>query len=233
MLSKFFKRQPVDQVFPRPGRPPQQFTRPRRGRLRRAHPPGRFVDLGLARRFARRGSRRLHGADAHPAAGDPHRAHRQGPDGSAQTGTGKTAAFALPILSRLGKHRQGNAARAHPGADARTRHAGGRGVPRRTGSSPICARRRFTAASATASSATNSSAGWTCSSPRRGGCSITSSSARFRLQGVEILVLDEVDRMLDMGFLPDVKRIVEKCPPRDKRQTLFFSAPRCRPRSRS
>ena len=44
------------------------------------------------------------------------------------------------------------------------------------------------------------------------------------LAGVEILVLDEVDRMLDMGFLPDVKRIVEKCPPRDKRQTLFFSA---------
>ena len=44
------------------------------------------------------------------------------------------------------------------------------------------------------------------------------------LQGVEILVLDEVDRMLDMGFLPDVRRIVEKCPPREKRQTLFFSA---------
>jgi ATP-dependent RNA helicase RhlE len=36
------------------------------------------------------------------------------------------------------------------------------------------------------------------------------------------LVLDEVDRMLDMGFLPDVKRIVSLCP--DKRQTLFFSA---------
>ena len=44
------------------------------------------------------------------------------------------------------------------------------------------------------------------------------------LAGVEILVLDEVDRMLDMGFLPDVRRIVEKCPSRDKRQTLFFSA---------
>jgi ATP-dependent RNA helicase RhlE len=42
------------------------------------------------------------------------------------------------------------------------------------------------------------------------------------LRDVEILVLDEVDRMLDMGFLPDVRRIAEQCP--TSRQTLFFSA---------
>ncbi len=42
------------------------------------------------------------------------------------------------------------------------------------------------------------------------------------LRNVEVLILDEVDRMLDMGFLPDVRRIVEKTPP--SRQTLFFSA---------
>ena len=42
------------------------------------------------------------------------------------------------------------------------------------------------------------------------------------ISGVEILILDEVDRMLDMGFLPDVRRIVEKTP--RSRQTLFFSA---------
>jgi ATP-dependent RNA helicase RhlE len=42
------------------------------------------------------------------------------------------------------------------------------------------------------------------------------------LDDIEILVLDEVDRMLDMGFLPDVKRIVQKCP--KSRQTLFFTA---------
>lgn len=42
------------------------------------------------------------------------------------------------------------------------------------------------------------------------------------LSGVEVLVLDEVDRMLDMGFLPDVRRIIEKTP--RTRQTLFFSA---------
>lgn len=44
------------------------------------------------------------------------------------------------------------------------------------------------------------------------------------LSQVETLVLDEADRMLDMGFIPDVKRIVYATPHKDKRQTLFFSA---------
>ncbi|MFZ5724661.1 MAG: ATP-dependent RNA helicase RhlB [Pseudomonadota bacterium] len=44
------------------------------------------------------------------------------------------------------------------------------------------------------------------------------------LDQVEILVLDEADRMLDMGFIPDVKRIVRLCPGHDHRQTLLFSA---------
>ncbi len=46
----------------------------------------------------------------------------------------------------------------------------------------------------------------------------------INLSRVEIVVLDEADRMLDMGFIPDVRKIVYKTPPKDKRQTLFFSA---------
>ncbi len=45
---------------------------------------------------------------------------------------------------------------------------------------------------------------------------------RILLNGVEIFVVDEADRMLDMGFIPDVEKICTLLPPR--RQTLFFSA---------
>jgi ATP-dependent RNA helicase RhlB len=41
---------------------------------------------------------------------------------------------------------------------------------------------------------------------------------------IEILIIDEADRMLDMGFIPAVKKIVSSTPPKSKRQTMFFSA---------
>ncbi len=44
------------------------------------------------------------------------------------------------------------------------------------------------------------------------------------LDQVEILVIDEADRMLDMGFIPQVRRIVRQTPSKDYRQTMFFSA---------
>jgi len=44
------------------------------------------------------------------------------------------------------------------------------------------------------------------------------------LRDVEVLIIDEADRMLDMGFIPDVKTIIRQTPPKDKRRTLLFSA---------
>lgn len=46
----------------------------------------------------------------------------------------------------------------------------------------------------------------------------------IRLNHVELLVIDEADRMLDMGFIPDIRKIVVSTPHKDKRQTMFFTA---------
>ncbi len=109
------------------------------------------------RRPARRGSHRLHRADPIQERAIPIVLTRKDLIGSAQTGTGKTAAFALPILSLLAT-RPGAAARARPGPDARAGHAGGRRVPRIRPAFRTCALPRSTAAWATASSAPTSSA---------------------------------------------------------------------------
>ena len=50
------------------------------------------------------------------------------------------------------------------------------------------------------------------------------SKRTLSLDNCNILVLDEADRMLDMGFIPDVRRIIGRVPPKEKRQTLLFSA---------
>ena len=51
-----------------------------------------------------------------------------------------------------------------------------------------------------------------------------STSRHLNLSETEVLVLDEADRMLDMGFIPDVRRIINKLPRKDQRQTLLYSA---------
>ncbi|MCK4776935.1 MAG: DEAD/DEAH box helicase, partial [Actinomycetia bacterium] len=49
-------------------------------------------------------------------------------------------------------------------------------------------------------------------------------SGKFNLRDFGILVIDEADRMFNMGFLPDVRRIILKMPKKDKRQTMLYSA---------
>ena len=61
------------------------------------------------------------------------------------------------------------------------------------------------------------SAGGNARPPARSG-----QAAALRLDQVEVLVLDEADRMLDMGFIHDIRKIVASLP--KARQTLFFSA---------
>jgi ATP-dependent RNA helicase RhlE len=140
--------------------------------------------------------------------------------GSAQTGTGKTAAFALPILSQLGAHGPGPrclileptrelAVQTYENFVKFSKHTqlrtgliyGGVGYGKQR------------------------------DDLKRGMDVIVATPGRLldhlgegavKLDRVKYLVLDEADRMLDMGFLPDVRRIVLKCG--KERQTSLFSA---------
>ena len=141
--------------------------------------------------------------------------------GLAQTGTGKTAAFALPILHRLRERRGRNpralvlaptrelAIQIHREFETFAKYTGMRaitvfgGVNQNPQIKGLRARPEVVVACP----------GRLLDLMREG---------YARLDGVEILVLDEADRMLDMGFLPDIKRILAKLPPR--RQNLLFSA---------
>ncbi|MBP1762408.1 MAG: box helicase domain protein [Firmicutes bacterium] len=141
--------------------------------------------------------------------------------GLAQTGTGKTAAFVLPILQRLMQGQRGpiRALIIAPTRElSEQTHEAIEQLGRKTG---------------------------LCSTTIYGGVSISNQINRLRsrvdiisacpgrlldhigrgtidLSSVEVLVLDEADHMFDMGFLPDVRRIVKHLPA--KRQTLLFSA---------
>jgi ATP-dependent RNA helicase RhlE len=139
--------------------------------------------------------------------------------GSAQTGTGKTAAFALPILHRLGGHGKMRCLVLEP--------------TRELALQVEEAFQKFSKYTDITATVVYGGVGYGKQRDdlRRGIDVLAATPGRLldhieqgdvKLADIEILVLDEVDRMLDMGFLPDVKRIIQKCP--QARQTLFFSA---------
>ena len=144
--------------------------------------------------------------------------------GTAQTGTGKTAAFGLPILTMLDKHGAMRCLMLEP--------------TRELAAQVETAFRDFGRFTDLRISVVHGGVGYgkQREDARVGRTSSCHAGPVARLHGtrhdahadVNILVLDEVDRMLDMGFLPDVRRIVSKSPPTGRR---FFSRQRCRRRS--
>jgi ATP-dependent RNA helicase RhlE len=142
---------------------------------------------------------------------------------SAQTGTGKTAAFALPVLSKLSEQ---------PGARRNARVLVLEPT-RELAAQVETAFRDFARYTDLRTVAIFGGVGYGLqrSELRRGVDVIAATPGRLldylgegtiSLANINVLVLDEVDRMLDMGFLPVVKDIISRCP--KARQTLFFSA---------
>ncbi|NOX58930.1 MAG: DEAD/DEAH box helicase [Planctomycetes bacterium] len=167
--------------------------------------------------------------------------------GCAQTGTGKTAAFALPILQRLSNSTPSTDARPSRGPSkgsnarrSRTQNA----QPRNIRALVLAPTRELAQQIADSFATYGKSSGLKHTvvfggvnknaqlRALRGGVDILvatpgrlldhMSEGDIRLDSVETLVLDEADRMLDMGFLPDIRRILNQIPKR--RQTLLLSA---------
>lgn len=153
----------------------------------------------------------------------------------AQTGTGKTAGFTLPILQLLGMPKAGT-----PGAPAATGRNGWRApralvlVPTRELAAQVAESvRTYGRYTPMAVTVVFGGVGFNpqAESLRRGTDIVVATPGRLLdhvqqrtidLSKIEILVLDEADRMLDMGFIHDIKRILKLLPA--KRQNLMFSA---------
>jgi ATP-dependent RNA helicase RhlE len=141
--------------------------------------------------------------------------------GLAQTGTGKTAAFALPILERLMASRGRNprvlilaptrelATQIHTEIQLLAKYTNVRSITVFGGVGAPPQKRALRARPDIV-----------VACPGR--LLDLMGSGDARLDGVEVLVLDEADHMLDMGFLPDIKRILARLP--ERRQNLLFSA---------
>lgn len=138
---------------------------------------------------------------------------------SAQTGTGKTAAFALPTLQKLGTHGKLRCLVLEPTRElAMQVETSMRDLARFTDLriSSVFGGVGYGAQRA----ALRNGIDVLVATPGRLEDHIKQGTVR--LQDIEVLILDEVDRMLDVGFLAPMKRIISKCP--KSRQTLFFSA---------
>ena len=139
--------------------------------------------------------------------------------GSAQTGTGKTAAFALPVISRLGQRGKLRALVLEPTRELAAQVE-----------TAIRDYARFTDLR-TVVLFGGTGYGKQDQALRQGVDILVATPGRLldqiqrrtvRLSEIENLVLDEADRMLDMGFMPDVRKIIDRCP--KTRQTMLFSA---------
>ncbi len=145
--------------------------------------------------------------------------------GCAQTGTGKTAAFALPILNRLGKrNRKATPNRPFVLVLAPTRELA---IQIEESFATYGKHLRLRQAlvyggvsQAKQVRALNRGAHILVATPGR--LLDLMNQGHVKLDQLQVFVLDEADRMLDMGFLPDLKRIISKLP--EQRQSLFFSA---------
>ena len=182
---------------------------------------------------------------------------------SAQTGTGKTAAFMLPTLQRIAVEKPGGAEKSdaeEPNASAKPNAAAGRGAKRNTkrGDTKRGGVKRNAYPRAVIITPTRELAAQiddvaksVCASTGQQAVIVTG-GARYKhqitalqkgcdvlvatpgrlidlldkkhtsLENIQVLVLDEADRMLDMGFWPSVRRIMEQLP--KAHQTLLFSA---------
>ncbi|RXZ81932.1 DEAD/DEAH box helicase [Paenibacillaceae bacterium] len=146
--------------------------------------------------------------------------------GCAQTGTGKTAAFAVPIIQLLSEEpnnsKTGRRIRSlilTPTRELAIQIADNiKGYSRYT--DIRCAAIVGGVSQKVQERALNQGADIVIATPGR--LIDLINQKRIDLQHIKILVLDEADRMLDMGFINDVKRIISKMP--RQRQTLFFSA---------
>ena len=141
--------------------------------------------------------------------------------GTAQTGTGKTAAFVLPILNRLVNGPR-NRTRALIVTPTRELAEQINQTIRQLGNATNIRSASIYGGvgSATQIKALRSGVEILVACPGR--LLDLISQGHSNLDFVEFLVLDEADRMFDMGFLPDVRRIISHLPPR--RQTMLFSA---------